>query len=116
MFFFGSWLLPSPLCLLPLPSFLFFFYLVGNNLLPLPYFHVFLIFSCCHHLLICVLKKNLRFDGMKVILEKLFYLIELPLKVDCCSFRLLFVVFTSILTMVNSTITNVAQQWALLAK
>jgi len=52
---------------------------------------------------------------MKVILEKIFYFIELPLKVDCCDFTLVFVVFTSI-TMVNSTITNVAQQWPLLAK
>jgi hypothetical protein len=53
---------------------------------------------------------------MKVILEKIFYLIELPLKVDCCGFTLVFVVITSIVTMVNFAITNVAQQWALLAK
>ncbi len=45
---------------------------------------------------------------MKVILEKIFYFIELPLKVDCCSFTLIFVVITSIITMVNFTITNVA--------
>jgi hypothetical protein len=53
---------------------------------------------------------------VKVILENLFQLIELPLKVDCCGFTIVFVVITSILTMVTATITNVAQQWALLAK
>jgi D-mannonate dehydratase len=54
---------------------------------------------------------------MEVVPKKLFYQSKLSLEVDCYNFTSIFdIVITSTITIMNSTTTNVAQQWALLAK
>jgi hypothetical protein len=54
---------------------------------------------------------------MEVIPKKLFYQSKLPLEVDCYNFTSIFdIATTSTIMIMNSTTTNVAQQWALLVK
>jgi hypothetical protein len=54
---------------------------------------------------------------MEVVPKKLFYQSKLSLDVDCYNSTSIFdIVITSIVIIMNSTTTNVAQQWALLVK
>jgi hypothetical protein len=67
--------------------------------------------------LLFMLFLGLRFDTMDVVPKKLFYQSKLSLEVDCYNSISIFdIVITSTITIMNFTTTNVAQQWALLAK
>lgn len=89
----GSHFLPLPLSL----------HSSSSHILPLP-------FASCYFL-------GLRFDTMEVIPKKLFYQSKISLEVDCYNSTSIFdIVNTSTIMIMNSTTTNVSQQWALLAK
>jgi hypothetical protein len=54
---------------------------------------------------------------MEVIPKKLFYQSKISLEVDCYNSTSIFdIVNTSTIMIMNSTTTNISQQWALLAK